>query len=425
MHLLYLHQYFTTPEKGGGTRSYEFARRLVARGHQVTMITGNSRLQEELSPRDRWKEIEIKGIRVIIVPVDYSNYMEKQQRIRSFLRYAWLAVRAGWSAHRHNQTRGSGQQGSTKQKYSRPALVFASSTPLTAGIPGIILALRFRVPLIFEVRDLWPEAPVQMGVFRNRFLIAGLRLLEKIIYRFARHIVALSPGMAEGVRRQGVKNSRVTVIPNSSDTGLFSPGSSDPEFNAQWRLEGRFVVAYAGAMGEANGLDLIGQAAVKLQERGEEDVVFALAGDGKARPQLEKEVQRHGLTNVILMGPQDKYQINLLYRSAGAALVLFRNLPVLQTNSPNKFFDALAAGVPVIANMKGWIARLLEQHRAGIPIPPEDSEALVEAIITLRNEVDYRQELARNARHLAKTQFDRDRLAKQLEQVLLDHARNK
>ncbi len=404
MHILYLHQYFTTPEKGGGTRSYEFARRLVARGYRVTMVTGNNRLQVDFSPGQKWTELEIEGIRVIVIPVGYSNYMSAKERVRSFLRYAWLAVRAGW-------------------RVCNPDLVFATSTPLTVGIPGLVLRLRHRVPLIFEVRDLWPEAPVQMGVFRNKFLVWGLRVLERMIYRGARHVVALSPGMVDGVARQGVAREKITMIPNSSDTEIFQPGESREGFLQKWGLQGKFVVAYGGAMGEANGLDLIVEAAERLQEMGREDIVFALAGDGKARPFVEEEVKRRQLENVVLMGPQDKYTVAHLYRAAGAALVLFKHLPVLQTNSPNKFFDALAAGVPVVANMEGWVHRLLEEEEAGVPIPPADAGALVEAVMALCQEPERRERMAKNARRLAETQFDRDALAEQLEELLLKHAR--
>jgi len=400
MHVLYLHQYFTTPRKGGGTRSYEFARRLVARGHRVTMITGNNRLQEPFPRGKIKKEINIEGIRVIVLPVDYSNYMSAKERIKSFLRYAWLALRAGWGVE-------------------SPDLVFATSTPLTVGIPGLLLKLRHRVPLIFEVRDLWPEAPVQMGVFRSRFLVFGLRLLEWAIYRFSRHIVALSPGMAEGVESRGISRSKITVIPNSSDTGFFRPEKPDPGFVEKWGLQGRFVVAYAGAMGEANGLDLVAEAAEQLQEKGRSDVVFALAGEGKARPVLEEAVKRKKLENVLVMGPQDKYTVAKLYHAAGAALVLFRHLPVLQTNSPNKFFDALAAGVPVVANMDGWIQELLKEHQAGVPVPPQNPGALMEAVEFLADNPQHRSRLAEGARVLAETRFDRDILARELEEVML------
>ncbi len=413
--LWYLHQYFTTPSKGGGTRSYEFAKRLVWRGHHVTVITGNSRLQLDFSSGDKWKEIEVEGVQVIVLPVDYSNYMETSQRIKSFLAFAWLAIKMGWKLPQQRDSSGSA--------FSPPQLIFATSTPLTVGIPGIVLSWRYWIPLVFEVRDLWPEAPVQMGVFRNPILIACLRALEKMTYFFSKHIVALSPGIAKGITQGRIPRSKVTVIPNSSDNDFFSPGPPEEEFLKKWGLQDTFIVAYAGALGEANGLDLIAKAAAFLQERGEENLVFALAGEGRGRPLLEKEVQEQCLNNVIFMGQQDKYEVCRLYRAAGCALVLFRNLPVLQTNSPNKFFDALAAGLPVVSNMQGWISRLLQEHSAGISVPPEDGEALAEAVLRLKEHPEERERMGRNARHLAQTQFDRGRLAIRLEQLLKSYAK--
>lgn len=406
MHILYIHQYFTTPEKGGATRSYEFARRLADRGHRVTMVTGNKRFCLDIPRRQGFARVRIDGIDVVVLPVDYSNYMERGERIKSFLSFAWRAARVGMCL-------------------PRPDLVFATSTPLTVGIPAMFLSARHRVPLVFEVRDLWPEAPIQMGAIRNPLLIWMLRCLERLIYRRSSRIIALSPGMVRGVVERGVDGQKIAMIPNSSDNELFTPGPPDPEFLSRWGLQDRFIIAYAGAMGEANGLDLVAEAAALIKQWGDSSAIFALAGDGKLRPALEEEVRSRGLDNVVFLGNLNKFEVVQLYRGAGAAIVLFKDVPVLHTNSPNKFFDALAAGLPVIANMPGWIENLLQGEEAGISIPPGDPAALAEAVLRLQRTPVRRSIMGQNARHLAETRFDRDYLADLLEKVLSEQVQVK
>jgi glycosyltransferase involved in cell wall biosynthesis len=293
--------------------------------------------------------------------------------------------------------------------------VFATSTPLTIGIPALVASKYHKAPLVFEVRDLWPEAPIQLGALRNKFVISLARLLERVIYRSSAHVVALSPGIREGIISGGVAEERVTVIPNASDLGLFTPDADGSDFRARLGVNGQFVCSYFGAMGEANDLMQVVNAAKLLQERGEKGVAFVLHGKGKRRPALEAFCKDHKLTNVFFSDPiPDKNAIARLAAASDACMTIYKNLPVLYTCSPNKLFDTFAAGRPAIVNSPGWLKELVEENEAGFFVRPDDAAHLAERVLYLRDHPETARSFGRNARRLAEERFDRVKLAAQL-----------
>ncbi len=404
--ILYIHQFFATRESSLGLiRSYEFARRWTQQGHDVTIITSSSRLPEEFSKKV-FVRGEIDGIRVLSVRVPYSNYMSYGKRIWSFIAFTlgaiWLAVTAG----RHD-------------------VVLATSTPLTVGIPGLAASWLRRTPLVFEVRDLWPEAAIQMGALKRRSPLGIIaKALERALYRHSSAVIALSPGMVAGVVAEGTSTSHVHMIPNSSDLDLFHPGDKDEPFLEAHDLQGKFVVGYAGAIGPSNAVELnVPEAARILKERGRDDVVFVIAGDGKRLPELRGYIEDLGLDNVRLIGSLPKHEVPVLTRSADVLMTLFADVPILATNSPNKFFDALASGRPVIVNSPGWTKELVEENEVGLYVPAEDGEALADAIERLADDPDSVARMRANARGLAESSFGRDEMAQRALDVLLDASR--
>ncbi len=399
MRILYVHQFFATRDSSLGLiRSYEFSRRWVEQGHEVTVITSASRLPAEFSEK-LYSEGEIDGIRIRSVRVNYDNRMGTWRRIVSFATFmfgaSWLASTAG----RHD-------------------VVFATSTPLTVGIPGWIAAALHNTPFVFEVRDLWPEAAIQMGAISRTGLLGRIgKMLERFLYHRARHVVALSPGMVAGVIGEGVDPDRVHMVPNSSDLDLFGPGPKDPELVERYGLHERFVVGYAGAIGPSNAVeDNVPEAARLLHERGRDDVVFLVAGDGKSVPALTERTE--GLPNVIIAGSMPKAEVPRFTRTADALMALFADKPILATNSPNKFFDGLATGRPMIVNSDGWTRQLVEDHECGIYFPAEDGAALADAIERLADHEGERTRMGANARALAESEFARDLLAARVFDVL-------
>jgi glycosyltransferase involved in cell wall biosynthesis len=303
----------------------------------------------------------------------------------------------------------------------RPDVVFATSPALTVAVPGLVAARRHRAPLVFEVRDLWPRAPIEMGALRNPAARALARGLERAAYRGSTHVVALSPGMRDGVVAAGVDPSEVTMIPNAADLDLFSPDVDPGPLRDQLGGGDRFVCSYFGTMGEANDLDQVVRAAALMRDRGEGGVTFALQGEGKRRPALEAEVRRLGLENVVLLPAGDKASAARLAAASDACLTVFKDVPVLATNSPNKLFDTFAAGRAAIVNTAGWQRELVEEHDAGLFARPGDPADLAAQVTRLRDDRALARRMGVNARRLAETRFDRRLLAGQLLEVL-EHA---
>ena len=399
MHILYLHQFFTTREGTGGTRSYEFARHLAHAGHDVTMVTAARGETPRRYDVDGFAVIEVKGGSPDYVRATAQSF---GRRIAGMGGFAAAATAAS-------------------VRLPRPDVVFATSPALTVAVPGLLASRRHRAPLVFEVRDLWPRAPIEMGALRNPAARALARGLEKAAYRGAAHVVALSPGMRDGVVEAGVDPGRVTLIPNAADLDLFTPGV-DPGDMAD-RFGDDFVCSYFGTMGEANDLDQVVRAATVLADRGEQGVTFALMGDGKRRPALEEEVRRRGLPNVVLLPAGDKAAAARLAAASHACLTVFKDVPVLATNSPNKLFDTFAAGRAAIVNTDGWQRELVEENEAGVYVRPADAEDLAARVLALRDDPELTATMGANARRLAEAQFDRRDLAEQLRVVLEEAAR--
>ena len=391
MRIVYLYQYFKTRKGHGSTRSYEFVRRLRDAGHEVLVVTSTARIPEFTGRRSRGLiEGEIDGVEVWAVPSVYSNRMGFARRILEFMRFAVLSSIAVLRA-------------------PRPDVLFASSTPLTISIPALVGRLLRRVPLVFEVRDLWPEVPIGMGILRNPLLIALAKGLARTAYRRSARIVALSPGMRDGIVRHGIPPERVLVIPNGSDLDLFRPDLDGSALREQLGLAGdAFLVVHTGAMGLVNGLDFLIPVCERLQARCKEAAV-CLVGDGGQRPRLESLAREAGLTNLRFLDPVPKEEMPIWLAAADLGLMLIRRIPVLEMNSANKFFDYAAAGLPCLMNYGGWKADLLRRYGAGLAVETDDPDRFSQAIVDLARDRTQLAEMVPKARRMAEVEFDRDR----------------
>lgn len=396
MKIIYLHQYFNTPAMSGGTRSYEMARRLVAAGHEVNMITS---WREPIDKKD-WFEEQFDGIRVHWLPVRYSNHMSYKQRIVAFLSFAFKAGK------RAIELGGD--------------VVFATSTPLTIAIPGASSSRKLGIPMVFEVRDLWPELPIAIGALNNPLLKYAARRLEKYAYNHAARIVALSPGMADGVFRAGYDKNCIDIIPNSSDLAFFKSNqdAKDRFLAARPELVGGPIVLYPGALGKINGVGYLARLAALVKNK-RPDIRFVVIGDGAERDEIVSLAQELGVFGVnFFMYPKiPKIEMPAAFAAATMVISLTVDLPELWANSANKFFDALASGTAVAINYGGWQATLLQEASAGIVLSSDASVAAKFFIDYFANDSILVQAGVR-ARALAEEKFSRDLLAQQLEIVL-------
>lgn len=374
------------------------ARRLVAAGHSVDIITSD-RAQQRRSVR--WRKTVEDGIDVHWLAVPYSNHMSYPQRIKAFLHFALQSARKAASV--------------------RADVVFATSTPLTIALPAVYAARRQNVPMVFEVRDLWPEIPIAIGALKNPISIALARWLERFAYRNSAEIVALSPGMKDGIVAAGYPANRISVIPNSCDLALFDvPSAMGENFRRKFSwLQDRPLVVYTGTLGLINGVSYLVYVAKEFLKYNPE-VRFLIAGEGREEEKVRSLARESGVLNqnLFMIGPLAKEEIPALLSAADVATSLVIDVPVLWANSANKFFDSLAAGTPIAINYAGWQASLLECSGAGLVLPRSVEDAALSLNSFLSDTLQL-QRAAAAARQLAVDKFDRDKMAQQLEAILL------
>ncbi|QDH78256.1 glycosyltransferase family 4 protein [Echinicola soli] len=339
MRIIYIHQYFVTPEEGGAVRSYHLAKGMVEAGMDVEMITAHN--------EGRYKLKEVDGINVHYLPVPYDNCFGFYHRIWAFYKFVQHAKKL-------------------IKQLQRPDLLYITSTPLTTGLIGLWAKRSLRLPYVFEVRDLWPEAPIQVGMIRNSFLKKALYRLEKNIYDQAIKVIGLSEGICAYICDK-VPNQKVSLIPNFSDVDFFSPSAKKNHgflHEMGWSPD-HLTIAYTGAVGDVNAVDeLVSLAA--LSQIKQKPWQFAIMGKGKQLDAIKAKSYRLGLKNLRFLPFGDKEQVKKLLSHADVSFVSFDHLPVLETNSPNKFFDAIAMGNAILINHRGWILELVMAHGLGL-----------------------------------------------------------
>ena len=342
----------------------------------------------------------VDGIDVIYVKNSYSNYMPPLRKVLSFANFVRLALEAA-------------------KKEKRVDVVYATSTPLTVGYIALRLKACRHWPYIFEVRDLWPEFPIQIGAVRNPVLIWALRKLERRIYQKAEHIVALSPGMKEGIVKVGTPEVKVSMVPNMSKPDIYYPHEPNMLIAQQFGIDiSKFNVIHFGSMGRANGLDYMIDAARILQEWGIKDVNFVMMGGGATEPHLKKRVQELRLKNIQFLGYHPMAVVSEVVNLCDISITTFLNLPILKTNSPNKLFDSLSAGKPIIVNSAGWTKDLVENSNCGVFVDPDDPAQLADRLIEIKDNTEQLRIWGENARRLSIEVYDKDILTVQVARVV-------
>ena len=396
MRIVYLHQHFATPDMVGGTRSYEMARRFVEAGHEVHMVTA------QRSGQGRgWTETNEAGIRVHWCPVAYSNHMSFPRRIQSFLDFSWRSARraAGLPCD----------------------VVFASSTPLTIALPAAYVRRKTGSPMVFEVRDLWPDTPVAVGALKRRLPIALARRLERFAYQQSSHVVALSPDMKRGVVATGYPADCVSVIPNSSDLALFDvPPEQGRSFRQRYAwLQDRPLVVYTGTLGLVNGVDYLARLAAAVAKI-DDDVRFLVIGDGREREKVQRMAEELNVLNrnFFMLESVPKREIPAVLSAADFASSTVIDRQALWANSANKVFDAFAAGRPVAINHEGWLAEMIRETGCGLVLPAHNLEEGAQRLVETLNDQEATRTLRIAARQVARERFDRDILAQKLETVI-------
>ncbi len=398
MHILLIHQAFAALDEPGGTRHHEMARYLVAEGHRVTVIaspvsylTGEpGRHADQDAAPVHGSGITIK--RTYTYPAIHRSFVH---RVFSFLSFMISSFFSGLRVRDVD-------------------LVWGTSPPIFQGITAWALARLKRAPFLFEVRDLWPAFAIGVGVLRNRLLIYASERLERFLYRHADLVVVNSPGFIDHVKTRGART--IELVPNGADPTMFDPESDGAEFRATHSLEDQFVALYAGAHGISNDLEVLLRAAESV--RGRPEITFVLIGDGKEKPALEQAASEMHLTNLRFLPPVTKFDIPDALAAADACIAILRPIPQYRTVFPNKVFDYMAAGRPVVLAIDGVIRDLIEGAGAGIYVPPGDHDALAEAVCRLADNPDLRVHLGSNGRACVESQYHRATLTARMADIM-------
>ena len=337
MKVLLLHQHFNTPSTGGALRSYYLAKALSDRNIGVVVITGyNGKI---------YKVENVEGIEVHYLPVTYENRFGFWKRSISFLRYNTGVLKQ------------VGKIGDVK-------LCYAISVPLTIGLAALWIKGRYSIKYFFEVGDLWPEAPIQLGFVKNYFFKHFLYGLEKFIYSHAEAVVGLSPMIKTAVE-QKAPGKPVHLIPNMADTEYFRPNIKNIGLEEKFGVRNKFVVSYIGAIGLANGLDFFIECA-RASQKTALPIHFMLCGDGALLAYFQRIATQYQLKNFSVIPFQNREGVKELMNVTDAAFICYKPLPILETGSPNKYFDGLAAGKLILVNFGGWVREEIERERCGI-----------------------------------------------------------
>lgn len=403
MHILLIHQAFAALYEAGGTRHHELARYLVERGHQVTIIaspisylTGKSR-----QSRSKWVEKQEPDSGITIYRTYTYSALHKSflHRIFSFLSFMVSSFLVGIGIKRVD-------------------LVWGTSPPIFQGVTAWLIAWLKRVPFLFEVRDLWPAFAIAVGVLRSPLLVRASLWLERFLYRRADRVMVNSPGFIEHVTRRGAR--WVELVPNGAEPEMFNPQDEGTTFRQQHNLDGKFVILYAGAHGMSNDLEIVLQAAARLQN--DPEIQFLLVGDGKDKANLQAQAASLQLNNVCFLPPVAKDQMGKVIAAANAGLAILKPLELYKTTYPNKVFDYMAAGRPVVLAIDGVIREVVERAGAGLAIPPGDPQAMAEAIRELASHPQEARAMGLAGRVYVQKHFSRRDLAEKLA-LLLDEMR--
>jgi glycosyltransferase involved in cell wall biosynthesis len=407
MHILLIHQNFTSLEEAGGTRHAEFARLLAARGHQVTVITSPVSYLTGTSaatpiPSSATNENGEGGIRILYAATYRLIHRSFIRRVLAFFSFMISSFFLGLGVRNVD-------------------VVWGTSPPIFQGFTAWLLARLKRLPFLFEVRDLWPSFAIAVGVLKSPVLIRLSLWLEGFLYRHADRVVVNSPGFITHVSARGAR--RVTLIPNSANPEMFNPEDEGRPFRAANHLENEFVVLYAGAHGMSNDLGVVLQAAGLLQQEPEAAMTrFVLLGDGKEKSALQAQAARLGLANILFLPPIPKTGMAQALAGADACLAILKPLEEYKTTYPNKVFDYMAAGRPILLAIDGVIREVVEAAGCGIFVQPGSPSVLAQAVRTLYADGKAARAMGLRGRQYLEQHFDREQIASRLEKVLMEMA---
>jgi len=390
MKVAVVYQYYQGHSSPGHSLVYELTQHLTAEGHEVTVVSGQTGYMRRDQPVRPWyrrlifqeKDGAVNIIRTYTYSELHRSYLG---RLISFLSFSFTAPIG-------------------LLRVKKPDVVLASSPPIFPMLPIWIVCKLRRIPMVLEVRDLWPESAIQIGILRNRALIRVMSWMERLLYNKANRIVTLTRGIRDDIYGRGWSADKLAVITCGVDTHMLYPDvKAGLEIRRELSWEGRNIILYFGAMGEANNLDVIIDAAIHCQD---EKTLFVLIGDGMKRTSLERRIAELNIDNVKLLAPVSKSLARAYINAADLCLVTLQAIPLFKGAIPTKLLDYMACGKPVLCGVEGEAAEIVTDAQAGVLFQPNNSQQLSSTIVELMGNMPLRSNMGRNGAQYIKTNFD-------------------
>ena len=403
--ILFFSHYFPPEGNAPASRVYEMCKRWANDGYDVTVVTcAPNHPAGVLYPGYRNRLVQrrmVDGIRVVRVWTYLAANKGKRRRALNFLSYMVTATIAGILICR------------------RPHVLIATSPQFFCGWAGVLTSFIRRIPLVLEIRDIWPESLHAVGAVTKSSVINFLEQLEQRMYARARRIVTVGEGYKEQLIARGVEAGKIDIVTNGVDRELFNTRACGKAFRARYKInESDFVVSYVGTIGMAAGLEVVLRVARALKERSRHEVKLVLVGDGANRAQLQRAARAEKLDNIIFTGRLDKSDVPDAIAAADACLVHLRKKELFESVLPSKIFEAAGMKKPIILGVKGHAAALVQRANAGICVEPESETEIVAAIDRLHAERALCATFGGDGHSYIAKHFDRDRLSDDYLQIL-------
>lgn len=390
MKILLINQAFVSPDEPGHTRHFEMAKFLQTRAHELVIVASDLNYQTGKKTIERkgiFAEQNIEGVKILrsyIYPALHHSYF---WRVISFFSFMFSSIY-------------------TSFQVKDVDLVMGTTPPIFQAVSAWFVAFIRRKPFLLEVRDLWPEFGVSMGVLKNPLVIGLARWLEKFLYKRATHILVNSPAYKDYMISKNVPADKITFIPYGTDIDMFNPNIDGAAIRKALNVEDKFIVLYAGALGQANDIDTILRAAQRLKEN--DKIYFVLFGDGKERQRLQTKANQMNLSNVIFAGVRAKKEMPKVIASANVCLAILQDIPMFRTTYPNKVFDYMASGRATVLVIDGITRDLIESSYGGVFVQPNDDKGLADTILDLSQNPDIVNQMGKNAREFLVGHLNRE-----------------
>lgn len=390
MKILLINQAFVSPDEPGHTRHFEMAKFLQTRAHELVIVASDLNYQTGKRTIERkgiFAEQNIEGVKILrsyIYPALHRSYF---WRVISFFSFMFSSIY-------------------TSFQVKDVDLVMGTTPPIFQAVSAWFVAWIRRKPFLLEVRDLWPEFGVSMGVLKNPLVIGLARWLEKFLYKRATHILVNSPAYKDYMISKNVPADKIAFIPYGTDIDMFNPNIDGSAIRKALNVEDKFIVLYAGALGQANDIDTILRAAQRLKEN--DKIYFVLFGDGKERQRLQNKATEMNLSNVIFAGVRPKKEMPKVIASANVCLAILQDIPMFRTTYPNKVFDYMASGRATVLVIDGITRDLIESSYGGVFVQPNDDKGLADTILDLSQNPDIVNQMGKNAREFLVGHLNRE-----------------